>query len=163
MRSRSDFYQAFPIASLPPECARLVKPGADHKYHVDRSSQLGHAAAAATPHFGGRVLVLMNAAAFSTTCEYPARLHAHGGRLRSLGRRDGRRLYYCNTSARSRSCATSLEAWCFAAGADGGATHGDRRYAAGRARAFGRITPWMTSTKDVISGRDKAMEIALRY
>jgi hypothetical protein len=73
------FFQYAPNREpLPDNVTEMVKPGADGKYHVVGHPNWGMQQPAA-PHFAGKVVVLMNGGSFSTTCEFLAMLHHHGG------------------------------------------------------------------------------------
>jgi uncharacterized protein (TIGR03435 family) len=74
-----NFFQYVPNREpLPANVNEMVKPGPDGKYHVVGHTNWG-IQQPASPHFGGKVIVLMNGGSFSTTCEFLSMLHNRGG------------------------------------------------------------------------------------
>jgi uncharacterized protein (TIGR03435 family) len=143
--------------ALPANMRDLAKPGADHKYHF-----IGHPnwgiQQPALPHFGGRVLVLMNGGSFSTTCEFLSMLHARGGAT-FIGEETGGG-YYGNTSGDAAKVVLPnsklvlplpLVGYYMAIDGTQQGAHGIRP-----------DYPVEYSIDDVLAGRDKAMEIAVR-
>jgi len=75
--------------------ANLVTKGADGKYHCTGHPNWG-VQQPIQPHFGGKVLVLMNGASFSTTCEFLSHMRDLG-RATFIGEESGG-AYVGNTS-----------------------------------------------------------------
>jgi C-terminal processing protease CtpA/Prc len=112
----------------------------------------------AAAHFGGRVVVLMNGGSFSTTCEFLATLHNHGGAVFVGEETAGG--YYGDTSGAEASLAlphsklilpVHLVGYYLAIGGATQAAHGIRP-----------DYPVEYSIEDILAGRDRAMEVALR-
>jgi len=142
---------------LPPNVYEMVKPGADGKYHVVGHPNWGTQQPGA-PHFGGNVFVLMNGGSFSTTCEFLSTLHNHGGATFVGEETAGG--YYGNTSGAAASVVlpnsklilpVQLVGYYLAIEGNAMRAHGIRpdhhiEY----------------SINEILSGRDRAMEMALR-
>jgi uncharacterized protein (TIGR03435 family) len=152
------FFQYVPDREpLPPNVHEMVKPGADGKYHVVGHPNWGIQQPAA-PHFGGKVVVLMNGGSFSTTCEFLSTLHNHGSATFVGEETAGG--YYGNSSGAAASAVlpnsklilpVQLVGYYLAIEGDALGAHGIRpdhhvEY----------------SIDDVLAGRDRAMEMALR-
>ena len=152
------FFQYVPDREpLPPNVDEMVKPGADGKYHWVGHPNWGMQQPAA-PHFGGKVVVLMNGGSFSTACEFLSTLHNHGGATFVGEETAGG--YYGNTSGTAASVVLPnsklilpVQLVGYYLAIEGGAlgAHGIRpdhhvEY----------------SIDDILAGRDRAMEMALR-
>jgi len=72
------FQYALSRQPLPANVNEMVKPGPDGKYHVVGHPNWG-IQQPASPHFGGKAIVLINGGSFSTTCEFLSMLHNQGG------------------------------------------------------------------------------------
>ncbi len=142
---------------LPASVHALVKPAADGKLHVVGHPNWGIQQPAA-PHFGGKLIVLMNGGSFSTTCEFLATLHHRGGAVFVGEETAGG--YYGNTSGASASVrlpASKLTLPVQLVGyylAIDGADQGNRGVRPDQ--------PVEYSIEDILAGRDREMEIALR-
>jgi uncharacterized protein (TIGR03435 family) len=143
--------------ALPANMADLAKSGSDHKYHFTANPNWG-IQQPATPHFGGKVLVLMNGGSFSTTCEFLSMLHARGGAT-FIGEETGGG-YYGNTSGITAKVVfpnsklvlpVPLVGYYMAIDGTQQGTHG-----------IPPDYPVEYSMDDVLAGRDKAMEVAVR-
>jgi C-terminal processing protease CtpA/Prc len=142
---------------LPANVHEMVKPGVDGKYHLVGHPNWGIQQPAA-PHFGGKVVVLMNGGSFSTTCEFLSTLHNHGGA--TFVGEESAGGYYGNTSGAAVSVVlpnsklilpVQLVGYYLAIEGNAMGAHGIRpdyhvEY----------------SIDDVLAGSDRAMEIALR-
>jgi len=142
---------------LPPDVHEMVSLGADGKYHVVGHPNWGTHLPSA-PHFGGRVVVLMNGGSFSTTCEFLSTLHNHGGATFVGEETAGG--YYGNTSGAAASLVLPnsklilpipLVGYHLAIEGNAMGAHGIRP----DYHVEYRID-------DVLAGRDRAMEMALR-
>jgi C-terminal processing protease CtpA/Prc len=152
------FFQYVPGREpLPPSVHEMVKPGADGKYHVVGHPNWGMQQPAA-PHFGGKVVVLMNGGSFSTTCEFLSTLHHQGGATFVGEETAGG--YYGNTSGAAASMVlpnsklilpVQLVGYYLAIEGDALGAHG--------IRPDHHVEH---SIDDVLAGRDRAMEMALR-
>jgi uncharacterized protein (TIGR03435 family) len=149
------FFQYVPDRS--PLSANQLKPGPDHKYHFTGHPNWG-IQQPGLPRFGGKVLVLMNGGSFSTSCEFLSRLHAHGGAT-FIGEETGGG-YYGNTSGATAKLVLPHSKLVLPVPMVGYymAIEGTQQGAHGIRPDF----PVEYSIEDVLSGRDKAMEIALR-
>jgi uncharacterized protein (TIGR03435 family) len=152
------FFQYVPDREpLPPNVDDLLKAGPDGKYHLVAHPNWGVQSPAA-PHFGGSLTVLMNGGSFSTTCEFLATLHSHGG-AKFVGEETAG-AYYGNTSGAAASLVlpnTKLILPVQLVGyylAIDGASHGTRGIPPDYSVSF--------TIDDILAGRDRAMEIALR-
>lgn len=134
-----------------------VQRGADGKYRVVGHPNWGTQQPAA-PHFGGKVVVLMNGGSFSTTCEFLATLHNRGGAAFVGEETAGG--YYGNASGAEASLVlpnsklilpVQLVGYYLAIEGDAQGAHGIRP-----------DYPVEYSIDDVLAGRDRAMEMALR-
>jgi uncharacterized protein (TIGR03435 family) len=142
---------------LPPEVHEMVKPGADGKYHAVGHPNWGMQQPAA-PHYGGKVVVLMNGGSFSTTCEFLSTLHNQGGATFVGEETAGG--YYGDTSGATVSVVLpnsklilplQLVGYYLAIEGNAHGAHG--------------IQPDHQidySIDDILAGRDRAMEMALR-
>jgi Peptidase family S41 len=93
---RFRFFRYVPNPDPPPaNIHQMFQLRADKKYHFIGHPNWG-VQQPASPHFGGQVVVLMNGGSFSTTCEFLATLHSHGGAI-FVGEETGGG-YYGNTS-----------------------------------------------------------------
>ena len=152
------FFQYVPGREpLPANARDMVKLGADRKYHVVGHPNWGIQQPAA-PHFGGKVVALMNGGSFSTTCEFLAMLHSHGGAAFVGEETAGG--YYGNTSGAEASLAlpnsklimpVQLVGYYMAIDGDAQGAHGIRPG-----------YPVEYSIEDILTGRDRAMDVALR-
>jgi uncharacterized protein (TIGR03435 family) len=152
------FFQYVPERdSLPATVNDLVKPAADGKLHVVGHPNWG-TQQPAVPHFGGKLVVLMNGGSFSTTCEFLATLHNRGGAT-FIGQETAGG-YYGNTSGASATLRlpaskmnlpVQLVGYYMAIEGAGQGSHG--------------IRPDHTveySIGDILAGHDLEMEMALR-
>ena len=152
------FFQYVPDRDpLPPNVQDLMKPGSDHKYHMVGHPNWGMQQPAA-PHFAGKTVVLMNGGSFSTTCEFLSTLHSHGGAVFVGEETAGG--YYGNTSGADVSLLLPNSKLTLPVQLVGyylaieGNTQG--------ARGIRPDYPVTYTIEDVLSGRDRAMETALR-
>ena len=143
-------------APLPPHVNDLVRKGTDGKYHMVGHPNWGTLQAGA-PHFGGKVVVLMNGGTFSTTCEFLAMLHHRGGAT-FVGEETGGG-YYGNTSGAAFRLVLPNSKLVLPVPVVGyymaidGAAQGRRGIRPDREVTY--------SIEDIVAGRDKAMEAAL--
>jgi uncharacterized protein (TIGR03435 family) len=142
---------------LPASAREMVKLGADGKYHVVGHPNWG-IQQPASPHFGGKVVALMNGGSFSTTCEFLAMLHNRGGAAFVGEETAGG--YYGNTSGAEASLAlpnsklvmpVQLVGYYMAIDGAAQGAHGIRPG-----------YPVEYSIEDILAGRDRAMEMALQ-
>ena len=152
------FFQYVPDrALLPSNLQDLVKPGPDRKYHMVGHPNWG-TQQPATPHFGGKTVVLMNGGSFSTTCEFLSMLHERGGAA-FVGEETGGG-YYGNTSGADASLVLPnsklilplpLVGYYMAIEGATQGTHGIRP-----------DYPVSYTIEDILAARDRGMETALR-
>jgi uncharacterized protein (TIGR03435 family) len=152
------FFQYVPDRTpLPANVHEMVKPGADGKYHVVGHPNWGVQQPTA-PHFGGKVVVLINGGSFSTTCEFLAALHNHGGPTFVGEETAGG--YYGNTSGADVSMVLPSSKLILPVQLVGyymaieGATQGAHGIRPDQAVEY--------SIEDILAGRDRAMEMAMR-
>jgi uncharacterized protein (TIGR03435 family) len=142
---------------LPANTRQMVKLGADGKYHVVAHPNWGIQQPAAE-HFGGKVVVLMNGGSFSTTCEFLATLHNHGGATFVGEETAGG--YYGDASGAEAPLALPNSKLIMPVQLVGrylaidGATQG--------AHGIRPDYPVEYAIEDILAGRDRAMEVALR-
>ena len=142
---------------LPENINEMFKTGSDGKYHFVGHPNWG-VQQPASPHFGGKLVVLMNGGSFSTTCEFLATLHHHGGAT-FVGEETGGG-YYGNTSGDSATVVLPNSKLMLPVQLVGyymaieGTAQG--------ARGIRPDRPVEMTIEDIINGRDRAMEIALR-
>jgi uncharacterized protein (TIGR03435 family) len=151
------FFQYVPERDpLPASIHALVKPASDGKLHVVGHPNWG-IQQPASPHFGGKLIVLMNGGSFSTTCEFLATLHHRGGAVFVGEETAGG--YYGNSSGASVSVRfpgskltlpVQLVGYYLAIDGTQQGTRGIRP-----------DHPVEYSIEDVLAGRDREMEIAL--
>jgi len=152
-----NFFQYVPGREpLPANVNETVKPGPDGKYHVVGHPNWG-IREPASPHFGGKAIVLMNGGSFSTTCEFLAMLHNHGGATFVGEETAGG--YYGNTSGTDVAVVlpnsrlilpVPLVGYYMAIDGTAQGSHGIRP-----------DFPVAYSIDDILAGRDRAMELAL--
>jgi C-terminal processing protease CtpA/Prc len=112
----------------------------------------------AEPHFGGKLIVLMNGGSFSTTCEFLATLHHRGGA--TFVGQETAGSYYGNTSGASAAVRLPNSKLTLPVQLVGYYLAID-----GSAQGTRGVRPDQTveySIEDVLSHRDPEMEIALR-
>ncbi len=153
-----NFFQYVPNREpLPANIVEMAKPGPDGKYHVVGHPNWG-ILQPASPHFGGKVIVLVNGGSFSTTCEFLSMLHSHGGATFVGEETAGG--YYGDTAGIAVSVVlpnsrlilpVQLAAYYMAIDGTAQGSHGIRP-----------DFPVAYSIDDILAGRDRAMEIALR-
>jgi hypothetical protein len=153
-----DFFRYSPnFQGLPPEAQSLVKKGADGKYHVEGHPNWG-VQQPTEPHFAGKVLALMNGGSFSTTCEFLSTLHHHH-RATFLGEEAGGG-YYGNTSGMNVPIVLPHSKLMLPINLVGyymaidGTEHGSR--------SIQPDQPVEYTIDDLLAGKDKAVELALR-
>ena len=152
------FFQYVPERDPLPASARdLVKPAADGKLHMVGHPNWG-IQQPAQPHFGGKLIVLINGGSFSTTCEFLATLHHRGGAT-FVGQETAGG-YYGNTSGASASVrlpnsklTLPVQLVGYYMAIDGSAQG---------SRGIRPDHPVEYSIEDVLARRDREMEIALR-
>ena len=135
----------------------MVKLGADRKYHVVGHPNWG-IQQPATPHFNGKAVVLMNGGCFSTTCEFLATLHNHGGAA-FVGEETAGGYYGDSSGAEAALTLPNsklimpvpLVGYDLAIDGDSQGAHGIRPG-----------YPVEYSIEDILAGRDRAMETAVR-
>ena len=153
-----NFFQYVPNREpLPADVTDMVKPGPNGKYHVVGHPNWG-IQQPASPHFGGKVIVLMNGGSFSTTCEFLSMLHNRGGATFVGEETAGG--YYGNTSGADAAVVlpnsrlilpVQLVGYYMAIDGTEQGSHGIRP-----------DYPVAYSIADILAGRDRAMELALR-
>jgi uncharacterized protein (TIGR03435 family) len=152
------FFQYVPGREpLPDNVKDLVKPVTGGKYQVVGHPNWGTQQPAA-PHFGGKTIVLMNGGSFSTTCEFLAKLHNRGGATFVGEETAGG--YYGNTSGADAVLVlphsklilpVQLVGYYMAIEGNAQGAHGIRP-----------DYPVEGGVEDLLAGRDRAMETALR-
>ena len=151
------FWQYVPNREpLPPNVNDLIRKGTDGKYHMVGHPNWGTLQPGA-PHFGGKVVVLMNGGSFSTTCEFLASLHHRGGATFVGEETAGG--YYGNTSGAAFRLVLPNSKLVLPVPVVGyylaidGTEQGSRGIRPDREVA--------ESIEDIVAGRDRAMEAAL--
>ena len=135
---------------------QMVRRGPDGKYHLTGHPNWGEQQPA-LPHFDGKLVVLMNGGSFSTTCEFLTMLHSIG-RATFVGEETAG-AYYGNTSGAvvplvlpnsKLTLHVPLVGYYMAVDGKAQGNHGIRP-----------DYPVESSIEDILSGRDRAMELAL--
>ena len=139
------------------EVRQMVRRGPDGKYHLIGHPNWGEQAPA-VPHFDGKLVVLMNGGSFSTTCEFLAMLHSRG--LATFVGEETAGAYYGNTSGTAVPLLlpnsklilpVPLVGYYMAIPGKAQGAHGIRP-----------DYPVEATVEDILAGRDRAMEVALR-
>jgi uncharacterized protein (TIGR03435 family) len=142
---------------LPDNLQEMFKSGVDGKYHFVGHPNWG-IQQPASPHFNGKLVVLINGGSFSTTCEFLSTLHHRGGAT-FVGEETGGG-YYGNTSGDSATVVlpnsklmlpVQLVGYYMAIEGNAQGTRGIRP-----------DRPVETTIDDLLNGRDRAMEVALQ-